>query len=187
MLDAVFVLFLFWFEYSTLVAVSSTWTCTSHCRSVLALRGQSFWDVQDARRTPKNTAVMLVALCCSSGFPLKRGEALRVLGFVSVVLASALTTSDVPCQVSCWEREICPVFFCSWSGHDVFAGLLFRRSARCSIHVRNSAPSVPQAPKGVDDGGAAASVVSSHGVCGGVVTVRITILFPLYVMFASLP
>ena len=59
----------------------------SHCRCVCALGGQSFWDEQDARRTPKNTGVMLVALCCSSGFPLKRGEALRVLGFVTVVLA----------------------------------------------------------------------------------------------------
>ena len=52
----------------------------SHCRCVPALSGQSLWDVQDASRTPKNTAVMLVALCCSSDFPLRRGEALRVLG-----------------------------------------------------------------------------------------------------------
>ena len=57
--------------------------------------------------------------------------------------------------------------------------------ACCDVHVRNSPPSVPQAPKGVDDGGAAASVVSSRGVCGGVVAVRFTILFPLHVMFAS--
>ena len=45
----------------------------SHCRCVPALRGQY-------SGTPKHTAVMLVALCCSSGFPLRRGEALRVLG-----------------------------------------------------------------------------------------------------------
>ena len=59
--------------------------------------------------------------------------------------------------------------------------------ACCDVHVRNSPPSVPQAPKRVDDGGAAASVVSSRGVCGGVVSVKFTILFLLNAMFASLP
>ena len=98
----------------------------SHCRCVPALRGQSLWDVRDARRTPKNAAVMLVALCFSSGFPLRRGEALRVLGLPHRRSCfSSLDTSDVLCQVSCWEREICPVFFCSWSGHDVCAGQVF--------------------------------------------------------------
>ena len=66
-----------------------------HCRCVPALRGRSFWDVQNARRTSP-----------------------------SFLLAS-LDTSDVPCQVSCWERGICLVFFCSWSGHDVYAGQVF--------------------------------------------------------------
>ena len=59
--------------------------------------------------------------------------------------------------------------------------------ACCDVHVRNSPPSVSQAQKGVDDGGAAASVVSSRGVCGGVVSVKFTMMFPLYVMFPSLP
>ena len=36
-------------------------------------------------------------------------------------LLSSHDTSDVPCQVSRWEREIC-LFCCSWSGHDVYAG-----------------------------------------------------------------
>ena len=56
----------------------------------------------------------------------------------------------------------------------------------CDVHVRNSPLSVSQAPKGLDDGGAATAVVSSRGVCGGVVAVRFTMQFTLYVMFASL-
>ena len=59
--------------------------------------------------------------------------------------------------------------------------------ACCDVHVRNSPLSVSQAPKGVDDGAAAASVVSSRGVCGGVDSVRFTMRFLLYAMFASLP
>ena len=42
--------------------------------------------------------------------------------------------------------------------------------ACCDVYVRNSLHPVSQAPKGVDDGAAAAPVVSSHGVCGGVVS-----------------
>ena len=97
----------------------------SHCPCVPALRGQSIWDVQDARRTPKNTGVMLVALCCSSGFPLRRGEALRVLGLPhgrSCLLH--LTHRMFRCHVFSLG-EICLVFFCSWSGHDVCAGQVF--------------------------------------------------------------
>ena len=58
MLEAVFVLFLFWFVW---ILRSSLFRLYSHCRCVPALRGQSFTEVQDARRTPKNTAVMLIA------------------------------------------------------------------------------------------------------------------------------
>ena len=59
--------------------------------------------------------------------------------------------------------------------------------ACCDVHVRNSPPSVSQAPKGLDDGGAATSLVSSRGACGEVVAVRFALLFLLCVMFASLP
>ena len=60
----------------------------SHCRCVPALRGQSFWDVQDARRTPKNTRVMLVALCCSSGSHTGVEKRCVFLVYLTVVLAS---------------------------------------------------------------------------------------------------
>ena len=57
---------------STLVVVSSTWKCTVIVDVCLP------WK-DNPPGTPKNTGVMLVALCCSSG-PLRREEALRVLG-----------------------------------------------------------------------------------------------------------
>ena len=44
--------------------------------------------------------------------------------------------------------------------------------ACCDVHVCETAP------KRVDDGGRAASVVSSRGVCGGVVGVRFTFSVP---------
>ena len=154
----------------------------SHCRWVPALRGQSSWDSEEHCSDVGRSLLLL-------GFPTQAWRSVTCCWFTSPsFLLSSLYTSDVPCQVSCWEREICLVF--SAAGVDTtpaqarFSEIV--QLACCGVHVRSSPPAVSQASKGLDDGAAAASVVSSRGVCGGVVSVRITMLFPLNVMFASL-
>ena len=124
-LDAVFVFFCFGSSRFYARRCFVHLDMHSHCRCVPALRGRSFWDVQDARRTPKNTAVMLVALCCSS--VAHTGVEKRCVFLVSSrsFVLSSLNTSGVPCHVSRSEREVYLVFFCSWSGHDVCAGQVF--------------------------------------------------------------
>ena len=143
------------------------------CRCVLALRGQAFWEVQDA------TVVMLIALWRSSGFPQRRGEALQILGFVS-----SFWLAELPCQPSHWEPEFFLCFSCSWSGHDVYAGWVFgKRQARVLRRpcLRDSPPSVPLA-QGELTIVVAASVVHSRGAPGGVFRVRFKMVLPLCVM-----
>ena len=87
----------------------------SNCRCVPALRGQSFWDSEEYCSDVGRSLLFL-------GFPTQAWRSVACSWFTSPsFLLSSFNTLDVPC----WEREICLVFFCSWSGHDVYAGLLF--------------------------------------------------------------
>ena len=185
MLDAVFVFFLFCFCFGSNRFYARRCfvhlEMYSHCRCVPALKGQSFWDSEEF---------------CSDG-----GRSLLLVGFPTQAWRS------VACS---WFTS--PSFLLLHLPHRMLRAKFLARSERsdssssaagvdttstqarflelvqlcCDVHVRNNPPSVPQAPKGVDDGGATASVVSSRGVCGGVVALRFTMLFPLHVMFASL-
>ena len=91
-LEAVFVLFLFWLVW---ILRSSLFRLYSHCRCVPALRGQPFTEVQDAIRTPKNTAVMLIAFWRSSGFPLRQEQACKFLVCSPSFLLSSVPTSSL--------------------------------------------------------------------------------------------
>ena len=109
----------------------------SHCRCVPALRGQSFWDSEEYCSDVGRSLGLLE-------FPTQAWRSVACSWFSSPsFLLSSLNTSNAPCQHPHWEREICLVFFCSWSGHDVFAGQVFGdRPSRVLRRPRAKQPSL---------------------------------------------
>ena len=140
------------------------------CQSVLALREQPFTEVQDA--------VMLIALWCSSGFPLRRGEVLQVHGFVTHVLVSSLVGSERSVSLLPLQLE--------WTPTSTQAGL--RRSSSSRSATSACTKQRPRCLGRQREMMAASPRLSffSRSAPGGVVGVRFTILFRLYAIFASL-
>ena len=155
----------------------------SHCRCVPALRGQSFWDSEEFCSDGGRSLLLL-------GFPTQAWRSVACSWFTSpsflllhlphrMLRAKFLAGSERSVLVFLlqleWTRRLRRLGSRSSSSWRVATSMCETTLHRCLRHRREWTMAAP--PR---------LLSSSRGVCGGVVALRFTMLFPLYVMFASL-
>ena len=181
MLDAVFVLCLCWFEwilrsslFRPLGNVQSLSMCACPERTILLGRTRCEENSEEYCSDVGRSLLLF-------GFPTQAWRSVACSWFR--LRRSCFCNHHMGCSVpsfSLGARDLsCLLLQLEWTRR--LRRLGFRTSTcetalpRCLRHRREQTMAV-----------AAASVVSSRGVCGGVVALRFTFLFPLTAMFASL-